>query len=531
MSSEPNATASTAEQAEAAPKSTTKPHRFWGLVLGSIGVVYGDIGTSPIYALRESLAHVAGDGLTRNEVLGVVSLVIWSLTIMVTIKYVLFVSRADNNGEGGTLSLLALVERAVGKRTPLLLFLGIAGAALFFGDSMITPAISVLSAVEGLNLVTHEFTPFVLPATLVIIILLFSVQARGTSAVAALFGPVTSIWFVTIAALGVLHIMDDPGIFYALSPIHGIAFLFRHGFIAFFVLGSVFLAVTGAEALYQDMGHFGRAPIRFAWLWFVFPCLSLSYIGQGAFILAHPASHTNPFFLMCPPHLLLPLVILATLATIIASQAVITGTYSLTQQAIQLGLLPRLEIRHMSATERGQIFMPRINTIHLVGVVLIVLMFQTSSRLASAYGIAVTGTMLVDTTLALVMVWRVWKKPLWMAAATVFPLVILEGVYFAANMLKVESGGYIPLLISAGLMIVMWSWVKGTRILFLKQRGDSVPLGDITGILERRPPARVSGTAVFLTTDPDTTPPALLHNLKHNKVLHERNVIVSVTAD
>ena len=529
MSIERNAAVAEATRVETTPAPPAKHSRFWGLVLGSIGVVYGDIGTSPIYALRESLVHVAGDGLTRSEVLGVVSLVIWTLTLIVTVKYVLFISRADNNGEGGTLSLLALVENAIGKRTALLLFLGIAGAALFFGDSLITPAISVLSAVEGLDLVTHEFTPFVLPITLVILIVLFSVQSRGTSAVAALFGPVMSVWFAAIAALGVMHIMDDPRIFVALSPTYGIQFLFRHGFTAFFVLGSVFLAVTGAEALYMDLGHFGRAPIRFAWLWFVFPALALSYIGQGAFILVHPASYTNPFFLMCPPHLLLPLVILATLATIIASQAVITGTYSLVQQAIQLGILPRLEIRHMSATERGQIFMPRVNTVHLVGVVLIVMMFQTSSKLASAYGIAVTGTMLVTTTLALFLVWRAWKKPLWLAIATILPIFALEAVFCAANLLKVENGGYVPLFVAAAFMVMMWSWVKGTRILFLKQRGDSVPLADIAGILERRPPARVSGTAVFLTTDPDTTPPALLHNLKHNKVLHERNVIVSVT--
>ncbi|HXZ68406.1 MAG TPA: potassium transporter Kup [Alphaproteobacteria bacterium] len=523
-------TTTTVPEAERAPAphGAAKPSRFWGLVLGSIGVVYGDIGTSPIYALRESLAHVAGDGITRNEVLGVVSLVLWSLILIVTVKYVLFLLRADNKGEGGTLSLLALVEEYIGKRTALLLVLGIMGAALFYGDSMITPAISVLSAVEGLDLATPAFKPFILPITLIILIVLFIVQARGTSSVASLFGPVTALWFIAIAALGLKHIGDDPDILWALMPNHGIMFLIRHGFIAFIVLGSVFLAVTGAEALYADLGHFGRGPIRAAWLWFVFPSLALNYIGQGAFILSHNSAVTDPFFLMCPPKLLLPLIILATLATIIASQAVITGTYSLTQQAIQLGLLPRLEIRHTSATQYGQIFMPRVNTFQLVGVVLIVLMFKTSSNLAAAYGIAVTGTMLVTSTLSVFLIWKVWKKPLALAITALLPLILLEVVFCVSNLLKIETGGYVPLLIGAGFMIVMWTWVKGTRILFLKSRGDSVPLADITGILERRPPARVSGTAVFLTTDPETTPPALLHNLKHNKVLHERNVIVSV---
>ena len=509
--------------------STHSVRRFYALLLGSVGVVFGDIGTSPIYAFRESLSHVAGDGVVRSEVLGVVSLILWALILIVTIKYVLFLSFADNKGEGGTLSLLALAEQVIGKRTMILFLLGIAGAALFYGDAMITPAISVLSAVEGLDLVTPVFKPYILLIALAILIALFVAQSRGTSAVASLFGPVMVIWFLTIGFMGLRHVGDNPAILLAFSPSYGISFLLHNGIVGFTVLGAVFLAVTGAEALYADMGHFGRAPIRNAWLWFVLPALALNYLGQGALVLAHPDLVSNPFFLMCPANLRLPLVILTTIATIIASQAVITGAYSITQQAIQLGLLPRLQIEHKSATERGQIFMPRVNGVLLVGVVLIVLMFQTSSNLASAYGIAVTGTMLVTTALSFVVAWRSWRWPLPAAIGVVVPFLVTETVFCAANLLKIANGGYMPLLISACFMIIMWTWVKGTRILFLKSRGDSVPIEDITGILQRRPPVRVPGTAVFLTTDPETTPPALLHNLKHNKVLHERNVIVSVS--
>ncbi|MFZ1991029.1 MAG: potassium transporter Kup [Alphaproteobacteria bacterium] len=530
MTAERSTTVSqTAEPGHARHSAAHSLRHYWALVLGSIGVVYGDIGTSPIYAFRESLSHVAHDGLARSEVLGVCSLILWALILIVTIKYVLFLSFADNKGEGGTLSLLALAEAVIGKRTMILFLLGIAGAALFYGDAMITPAISVLSAVEGLELVTPDLKPYILLITLAILIGLFMAQSRGTSAVASLFGPVMVLWFLVIGVMGLRHIGDNPAILMAFSPTYGISFLLSNGIIGFVVLGAVFLAVTGAEALYADMGHFGRAPIRNAWLWFVLPALALNYLGQGALVLRDPKLVSDPFFLMCPSSLRLPLVILTTIATIIASQAVITGAYSITQQAIQLGLLPRLHIEHKSATERGQIFMPRVNGVLLVGVVLIVLMFQTSSNLASAYGIAVTGTMLVTTCLAFVVAWRSWNWPLPAAVAVVVPFLVTESVFCAANLLKIGNGGYMPLLISACFMIVMWTWVRGTRLLFLKSRGDSVPLADITGILERRPPVRVSGTAVFLTTDPETAPPALLHNLKHNKVLHERNVIVSVS--
>jgi KUP system potassium uptake protein len=508
----------------------TKPGRrgLRGLVLGAIGVVFGDIGTSPIYALRESLHHASSGGLQRSEVLGVVSLILWSLILIVTFKYVIFLLRADNKGEGGTLSLLALTQSAIGRRTPLLFVLGIAAASLFYGDAIITPAISVLSAVEGLKQVTPVFDPFIVPITVAILIGIFSVQAMGTGSVARLFGPVTLLWFLAIGGLGIYHLVDDPMIFAALLPTYGFEFLLLHGKVGFLVLGAVFLAVTGAEALYADMGHFGRAPIRIGWLGVVLPCLALNYLGQGALVLARPETAADPFFLSCPKPLLLPIVLLATAATVIASQAVITGAFSLTQQAIQLGLLPRMEIRHTSASQRGQIFMPKVNMLLLVGVLLLVLMFRNSSNLASAYGIAVTGTMLVTTVLAFIYVRRAWGWSMPLTIAAIAPLLAAEITFFLANLMKVANGGYVPLALSGVLMIAMWTWVRGTNIVFAKSRRESVPLADITKILARRPPTRVAGTAVFLTADPDTAPPALMHNLKHNKVLHQRNVVLCV---
>lgn len=501
---------------------------LFALTLGSVGVVYGDIGTSPLYALRESLHHAAADGLTRDEVLGVVSLLLWALTIIVTIKYVIFLLRADNKGEGGILSLLALAQGALGRGSVMLMVLAALGASLFYGDSIITPAISVLSAVEGLKLVTPVFEPYVLPITIVIIVGLFLVQSRGTGAVAVFFGPITAVWFITIAVAGLLHISDDWGIFYAFDPRYAVSFLWTHGILGFVVLGSVFLAVTGAEALYADMGHFGRKPIRLAWFSLVFPALALNYLGQGALVLAHPEAIENPFYLLVPNWALLPLVILATVATVIASQAVISGAFSLTRQAVQLGLLPRFEIRHTSETQAGQIYMPRVNRTLLVGVLVLVVLFKDSSSLASAYGIAVTGNMVITSCLAFIVLWKVWRWPLPVVLCIIVPLMGIELTFLAANLLKLLDGAWLPLVLAAYLVVCMWTWVRGTRIVFEKSRRDSVPLADIIRMLERSKPARPPGTAVFLTSDPDTTPPALLHNLKHNHVLHAHNVVLTV---
>ncbi|MGD9510769.1 MAG: potassium transporter Kup [Geminicoccaceae bacterium] len=497
------------------------------MALGSIGVVYGDIGTSPLYAMREALLHTQEGGISREEVVGVTSLLLWALLFIVTAKYVLFLMRADNRGEGGTLSLMALAQSALGRSTGAVFFLGVAGAALFYGDAVITPAISVLSAIEGLKLVTPALDRFVLPITAGILILLFLAQKQGTGRVAALFGPVTLVWFLAIALLGLRHIGDDPAIVAAFNPGHAFSFLASHGGIGFVVLGSVFLAVTGAEALYADMGHFGRGPIQAAWTVVVFPALALNYLGQGALLLRAPEAIANPFFLMAPDWGLLPLVILAAIATVIASQAVITGAFSVTQQAIQLGLLPRMEIQHTSDVHAGQIYLPETNRLLLFGVLLLVFTFQTSGALASAYGIAVTGTMVVTTCLAFVVVWKAWRWPLTLAVPFIFPFLAVDMTFLAANLLKVLDGGYVPLLIAAAIIIAMWTWVRGTRIVFRKSH-TGLPLADLIRQLERSPPTRVPNTAIFLTSDPEITPGALLHNLKHNMVLHEQNIVMNV---
>ena len=502
--------------------------RFWVLTLGSVGVVYGDIGTSPLYALREALNHAAADGLDRIEVLGVVSLLLWALLLIVTVKYVLFLLRADNRGEGGTLALFALARSVRGRSSVALLVLGIAGAALFYGDAAITPAISVLSAVEGLELIAPDFHAWVLPVTVVIVVALFAVQRHGTGAMAALFGPVTAIWFVTMAAMGALHIADDPGIVAAFDPRYAVSFLGTHGVGGLVVLGAVFLAVTGAEALYADMGHFGRGPIQVAWLCLVFPALALNYLGQGALVLHDPSTLRNPFFLMVPDWALPPLVALATAATVIASQAVITGAFSLSRQAIQLGLLPRLDIRHTSETETGQIYMPAINWVLLGGVLLLVLLFRTSGALASAYGIAVTGTMVVTSLLAFIVVRHAWHWTMALSLCVIAPFVVVEAAFLMANLLKVLDGGYLPVMLAGALMVAMWTWTRGTAILANRTRRDYVPMADFIASLEAPRITIVPGTAIFLTGEPDATPAALLHNLKHNHVLHERNIILTV---
>jgi KUP system potassium uptake protein len=509
------------------------PSSFWGLTLGSVGVVYGDIGTSPLYAFREAAMAAAGDGpITRELVLGVLSLILWALVIVVTLKYVLILLRADNNGEGGTLSLTALASRAIGRRTVPVMMLGIVGAAMFYGDSVITPAISVLSAVEGLKLAKPAFEHYVMPLAVLILIALFAVQSRGTARVAALFGPVMTVWFLAVAGAGLLHVSDNPGVLAALDPTHGVRFLYQHGHIGLVALGLVFLAVTGGEALYADLGHFGRRPIQAAWLGLVLPALVINYFGQGALVLADPTAIENPFYRLVPEPLLPAMIVLATAATVIASQAVITGAYSLTRQAIQLGLLPRLAIRHTSEAHSGQIYLPRVNSALLVGVLLLVGLFRTSSALASAYGIAVATTMVVDGVLGFVVVWQLWRWRWWSAALLMVPLVIVDATFLSANLFKLLEGAWVPLLFGSTIVLMILSWRRGTRILTQKTRRIEVPLDTLLRSLEKRPPHTVPGTAVFLTSDPDYAPTALLHNLKHNKVLHEHNVILTIkTAD
>ncbi len=541
------ASANPVTRGEGAPEhqsTLAKPGKhagFWGLALGSIGVVYGDIGTSPLYAFNAAVGQAARDPLTRGSILGVVSLALWALILVVTIKYVLFVMRADNKGEGGVLSLMALAQRALGKRTRLVFVLGVIGAALFYGDAIITPAISVLGAFQGMQDVP-ALQGLVTPKEITLLaffllIGLFLVQSRGTASVARLFGPVMVVWFICIGALGLLHLKDDPGVLAALSPHYGVQFMIHHGLVGFLVLGSVFLTVTGAEALYADMGHFGRWPIQAAWLFYVLPALMLNYLGTGAFVLKalaeaqahhHAFKNLDWFFLMAPPLLRAPLVLLAVFASVIASQAVITGAFSLSQQGILLGLLPRMEVRRTSETQSGQIFLPQVNSFLMVGVLVLVLVFQNSDNLTNAYGLAVTGTMIVTTVLAYIVARRMWHWPLWAVLSLVAPLIALDFVFLAANGLKIASGGWLPLVIGASLFLLMSTWVRGSQILTDKTRRDSVPLTDLIEMLRARQPHRVPGTAIFLTSDLDMAPVALMHNLKHNKVLHEKNVILTV---
>ncbi len=505
---------------------------FWALTLGCIGVVYGDIGTSPLYAMRESVLAAVGPDKAPSEIIvfGILSLIIWALLFVVTAKYVLILLRADNNGEGGTLALMALASRALGRASGIVILLGIISGALFYGDAIITPALSVLSAVEGLKVETPAFDPYVVPITVLILIVLFAVQSRGTARVAAFFGPVTLIWFFAIAAAGIWQLAKYPAVLLAFNPYYGIYFLLHHGIVGFYTLGAVFLVVTGSEALYADLGHFGRGPIRFAWLTVVLPALMLNYLGQGALVLTNPKAIENPFFLLYPSWALLPMVLLATAATVIASQAVITGAYSLTRQAVQLGLLPRLEIRHTSESLFGQIYMPRVNTLLLIGVLLLVALFRSSSALASAYGIAVTGTMVVTAMMAVVVIWRVWRWPLVAALALMIPFLFVDLTFLAANLLKVVEGGWMPLALGALVMMVMYTWRRGSRLLFEKTRRQEMPLTSLVTRLEKKPPQFVQGTAVFFTSDPEFAPTALLHSLKHYKVLHEKNVILTIVS-
>jgi KUP system potassium uptake protein len=515
-----------------APRKFGNPG-FWGLTLGSIGVVYGDIGTSPLYAIKESLTAAKGTGqLSPAMIFGVLSLMLWTLIIIVTLKYIIVMLRADNNGEGGTLSLMALAERALGTSKVAVPVLGMIGAALFYGDAMITPAISVLSAVEGLNLVTPAFEHFVLPISLAILIGLFSIQSTGTAKVAAWFGPIIVVWFAVLAFGGMVNILKYPSIIGAFNPIHGLSFLADHGAAGLIALGAVFLAVTGAEALYADMGHFGRDPIRTAWLGLVFPALVLNYLGQGALLLGRPEALENPFFLLYPSWALLPMVGLATVATIIASQAVITGAYSMTQQAIQLGLLPRLVIHRTSETEKGQIYVPAVNWLLLAAVLFLTATFKSSTALASAYGIAVTGTMVVTVLLAAVVARHVWKWSVWKTALVMVPFLAIDLVFLGANLLKIAEGGWLPLVVGGTLLVAMLTWRRGLALLGEVAKSQDLSLVDHLPMLQKRGIQRVQGTAIFLTRHPDSVPTALMHNIKHNKIMHSRNIIVCLdTAD
>ncbi len=501
---------------------------FLTLALGSAGVVYGDIGTSPLYAFKESISHFGKAGAT--EVIGVLSLMLWTLMVIVTLKYVSILMRFDNRGEGGTLSLMALVQKAGGRGGKLLILIAMIGAGMFFGDAILTPAISVLSAVEGLGVVeslSGRIEPYEVPIALGLLIALFAVQKRGTGGIGRWFGPVCLAWFATIAVLGLMALTRAPQVLAALNPIPGLALLIHHPKIAPVILGSVFLTVTGAEALYADMGHFGRKPIQVTWLALVFPCLIANYLGQGALVISDPAAIDNPFFRLAPAWFQLPLVALATAATVIASQAVISGAFSMTQQAVQLGLLPRLTLRPTSEAHAGQIYAPQINWILMIGVAALVLGFRSSSGLASAYGVSVVGAMITSSVLAVVAIHRLKARPIWLALLAFSPFLVVETAFLASNLTKVAHGGYIPLIIAAGLIVIMWSWMRGTTRVARAEASD-LKLTDIVPMLVQRPPLKARGAAVFLTSDPTAAPAALMHNLKHNQVLHEQVVLLTV---
>ncbi|PPB84095.1 KUP system potassium uptake protein [Mycetohabitans endofungorum] len=505
------------------------------LAVAAIGVVFGDIGTSPLYALKEAFSPQHGIALTPESILGVISLLFWAIVIVVSLKYVLFVMRADNDGEGGVLALMALALRGFprdGKWMGMLMALGIFGACMFYGDAVITPAISVMSAVEGLEIAAPSLAQYVLPITLLILIALFILQKHGTEVVGRLFGPVMIVWFVTLALLGLYHIATAPRVIAALNPWYAIRFMHDHAVQAYHVLGSVFLVLTGAEALYADMGHFGAKPIRVAWYGMVMPALVLNYFGQGALLLSDPTAIQNPFYLLAPDWALLPLVVLATAATVIASQAVISGAFSLTSQAIQLGYVPRMKIQHTSASAIGQIYIPIVNWLLLFVILIIVLGFKSSDNLAAAYGIAVTTTMVITTILACVVMVRVWNwNKLWVATI-ILGFITVDLSFFGANLLKLREGGWLPLLIGAFLFFLLTTWYKGRQIVKERTAADGIPLMPFVQGLLAHPPHRVSGSAIYLTGNDALVPVSLLHNLKHNKVLHERTIFMTfITLD
>jgi KUP system potassium uptake protein len=527
-----DATAAVTDRPEAPAPAAPSLRGFLGLALGSAGVVYGDIGTSPLYAFQKSIAHLtrAGHPLSYADVVGVLSLMIWTLMVIVTVKYIAILMRFDNRGEGGTLSLMALVQKAGGRGGKLLIVIGMIGAGMFFGDAMLTPATTMLSAVEGLDVVQSlngRFDAYEAPIALAVLVALFIVQKRGTGGIGRWFGPICVLWFIVMAVLGLAALIHAPQVLAALNPIPGGLVLLHHPSIALVLLGSVFLTVTGAEALYADMGHFGRKPIQWTWVALVFPCLIVNYLGQGAVVLSNPAAVDNPFFRLAPTWFQLPLVALATAASVIASQAVISGAFSMTQQAIQLGLLPRLTLRPTSEEHAGQIYAPQVNWILMLGVAALVLGFRTSDALADAYGVSVVGAMITSSVLAVVAIHRLKKRPIWQAVLAFSPFLLVESGFLVANLTKVAHGGYVPLLIASAMILLMWTWMRGVARVARAEQSD-LKLSDVLPMLTQRPPLQARGAAVFLTADPDSVPAALMHNLKHNQVLHERVVLLTV---
>ena len=513
------------------PSQSPSGSKLAALTLGAVGVVYGDIGTSPLYALKEVFAHGRLD-ITQANIFGVLSLVFWTLTVIVSVKYVLLILRADNNGEGGLIAMLALASQAVKERPALrrrLLVLGIFGTAIFFGDGVITPAITVLSAVEGLGVVAPGLHDYIVPLTLVVLTLLFAAQRFGTGGIGKFFGPVTVVWFAVLTVLGVIHIADNPSVLFALSPHHALRFMWQQPLVAFISLGAVVLCVTGAEALYADMGHFGKRPIRLAWFGLVMPALVINYFGQGAMLLARPETVKNPFFEMAPGWAQVPLIVLATAAAVIASQALITAAFSVTKQAMQLGYLPRLRVTHTSVRETGQIYVPFVNWGLYVCIVLAVVTFGSSSKLASAYGIAVTTDMLITTTMTFFVIRYSWKYPWALCIAATGFFFLVDAMFFAANAIKVLEGGWFPLAIGGVMFTLMMTWKQGRRLMGVRLREESIDLESFLKSVFIHPPVRVDGTAVFLSAERGSTPNALMHNLKHNKVLHAQNLFVTVT--
>ncbi len=520
--------AAAASRPKAGKQGQVQPNRFWPLTLGAIGVVYGDIGTSPIYAFKEAAIAATGEAqVTPAIVLGILSLIVWSLLLLVTLKYVFVLLRADYSGEGGTFALMALAQSVVQRSRYPLLLLGIAGASFLYSDAAITPALSVISAIEGLTVLGPGFEGVVVPLSIAILVGLFAMQSRGTGKVGALFGPIILVWFVTLAIVGAVRIAEHPGVLAAFNPVHGVSFLFSNGLVGIAVLGLVFLAVTGSETLYADLGHFGRVPVQAAWLGVALPALTINYMGQGALVLGNPVTLQNPFFLMFPEWGRWPALVLTTAATVIASQAVITGAYSLTRQAVQLGLLPRFSVLHTSEEMAGQIYMPRVNWLLLLAVLLLVVMFRSSSALASAYGVAVTACMITTSLMAFVVLRKGWLWPVWRVAALLVPLLAIELIFFGANAMKLLQGAWVPIAVALFLIAVMLTWRRGTAILAAEERSHA-DLRSVLNSLERKPPLRVSGTAVFLTATPEAAPSSLLHNLKHNHMLHERNIMLTV---
>ncbi|WP_251369874.1 potassium transporter Kup [Polynucleobacter sp. AP-Nino-20-G2] len=501
-------------------------------MLAAIGVVFGDIGTSPLYALKECFSPEHGIPFSPEAVYGVISMVFWAFAIVVSLKYVMFVMRANNHGEGGILALMALALRTAptgSKRSLLIIMAGVFGACMFYGDAIITPAISVLSAVEGMEVISHDFTRYIIPTTIVILVILFFIQKTGTAVVGNLFGPVMLLWFAVIGLMGIYQVIDNPAIFAAINPLYAIQFMDEHALQGFIVLGAVFLVLTGAEALYADMGHFGAKPIRLGWFFIVMPCLILNYFGQGAMFLNHPENITNPFFLMVPEGFVFPLVILATLATVIASQAVISGAFSMTSQAILLGFVPRMKIRHTSDREIGQIYMPLVNWSLLVLVIAVVLAFKKSENLAAAYGIAVTTTMIVTTFLAAIVMRIVWRWNTLLVTLVISAFLIVDLAFLTANLLKILEGGWFPLLLGAACFLLLMTWYQGRKLLRQRAMEEGIELKGFIDVLMKNPPHRVEGTAIFLTAHVDYLPVSFLHNLKHNHVLHERVFFLKVS--